>query len=67
MNNINEATFLNGKFKEVDELLLMIPIDMPIEFKRSQFLVLFALAIVIRRQNTSPIATSVRFKFGKFA
>jgi hypothetical protein len=40
MNNIIEATILNGKFKGEDVLLPripMIPTDMPFEFKRLQF------------------------------
>jgi ATP-dependent DNA helicase PIF1 len=40
MNNIIEATILNGKFKGEDVLLPRIPmisIDMPFEFKRLQF------------------------------
>jgi ATP-dependent DNA helicase PIF1 len=40
MNNIIEATILNGKFKGEDILLPripMIPTDMSFEFKRLQF------------------------------
>lgn len=44
MNNIIEATILNGKFKGEDVLLPRIPIiptDMPFEFKRLQFRTLY--------------------------
>jgi ATP-dependent DNA helicase PIF1 len=50
MNNIIEATILNGKFKGEDVLLpriLMIPTDMPFEFKRLQFPVQLAFAMTI--------------------
>jgi hypothetical protein len=40
MNNVIEATILNGKFNGEDVLLPripMIPTDMPLEFKRTKF------------------------------
>jgi ATP-dependent DNA helicase PIF1 len=46
MNNIIEATILNGKFKEKDVLL---PTDIPFEFKRLQFPVRFAFAMIINK------------------
>jgi ATP-dependent DNA helicase PIF1 len=52
MNNIIEATILNGKFKGEDVLLPRIPmisIDMPFEFKRLQFPVRLAFAITIKK------------------
>jgi ATP-dependent DNA helicase PIF1 len=52
MNNIIEATILNGKFKEEDLLLPripMIPTDMSFEFKRLQFPVQLAFAMTINK------------------
>ncbi|XP_067132189.1 uncharacterized protein [Centruroides vittatus] len=52
MNNVIEATILNGKFKRKDVLLpriLMIPTDMPFEFKRLQFPVRIAFAMTINK------------------
>jgi hypothetical protein len=52
MNNIIEATILNGKFKEEDVLLPripMIPTDMPFEFKRLQFPMRLAFAMTINK------------------
>jgi ATP-dependent DNA helicase PIF1 len=52
MNNIIEATILNGKFKGEDVLLPripMIPTDMSIEFKRLQFPVQQAFAMIINK------------------
>lgn len=52
MNNIIEATILNGKFKGEDVLLPripMIPTDMPFEFKRLQFPVRLAFAMTINK------------------
>jgi ATP-dependent DNA helicase PIF1 len=52
MNNIIEATILNGKFKEKDVLLPripMIPTDMPFDFKRLQF----PVRLVIKAQEQS--------------
>ena len=52
MNNIIEATILNGKFKGTDVLLPripMIPTDMPFEFKRLQFPVRLAFAMTINK------------------
>jgi hypothetical protein len=63
MNNIIEATILNGKFKGKDVLLPRIPMistDMSFEFKRLQFPVRLAFAMTIQ-----DIATSVWTKFGK--
>jgi ATP-dependent DNA helicase PIF1 len=67
MNNIIEATILNGKFKEEDVLLPripMIPTDMPFEFKRLQFPMRLAFAMTINKAQ-GQIATSVWTKFGK--
>jgi hypothetical protein len=50
MNNIFEATILNGKFKGEDVLLPSIPMtptDMPFKFKRLQFPVRLAVAMTI--------------------
>ncbi|GFT23505.1 ATP-dependent DNA helicase [Trichonephila clavipes] len=52
MNNVIEATILTGKFKGEDVLLpriLMIPTDMPFEFKRLQFPVRLAFAMTINK------------------
>lgn len=52
MNNIIEATILNGKFKGENVLLPRIPMistDMPLEFKRLQFLVRLAFAMTINK------------------
>jgi ATP-dependent DNA helicase PIF1 len=52
LNNIVEATILNGKFKGEDVLLprnSMIPTDMPFEFKRLQFPVRLAFAMTINK------------------
>jgi ATP-dependent DNA helicase PIF1 len=62
MNVIIETTILNVKFKGEDVLLPRIPIiltDMSFEFKRLQFPVRLAFAMIIN------IATSVWTKFGK--
>jgi ATP-dependent DNA helicase PIF1 len=57
MNNIIEATILNGKFKEEDVLLPripMIPTDMPFDFKRLQFPVRLVIAMtIIKAQEQS--------------
>lgn len=52
MNNVIEATILNGKFKGEDVLLPripMIPTDMPFEFKRLQFPIRLAFAMTINK------------------
>ena len=52
MNNVIEATILNGKFKGEDVLLPripMVPTDMPFEFKRLQFPVRLAFAMTINK------------------
>jgi ATP-dependent DNA helicase PIF1 len=52
MNNIIEATILNGKFKREDVLLpriLMIRSDLSFEFKRLQFTVRLAFAMTINK------------------
>jgi ATP-dependent DNA helicase PIF1 len=52
MNNVIEATILNGKFNGEDVLLPripMIPTDMPLEFKRLQFPVRLAFAMTINK------------------
>jgi ATP-dependent DNA helicase PIF1 len=52
MNNIIEATILNGRFKGEDVLLPripMIPADMSFELKRLQFPVRFAFAMTINK------------------
>jgi ATP-dependent DNA helicase PIF1 len=52
MNNIIEATILNGKLKGEDVLLPripMIPTDMPFEFKRLQFPVRLAFAMTTNK------------------
>jgi ATP-dependent DNA helicase PIF1 len=61
MNNIIEATILNGKFKGRDVLLPripMIPTDMPLEFKRLQFPVRLAFAMTNYHQQS----TRTRYK-----
>jgi ATP-dependent DNA helicase PIF1 len=52
MNNIIEATILNGKFKGENVLLPcipMIPTEMSLEFKRLQFPVRLAFAMTINK------------------
>ncbi|XP_018496512.1 ATP-dependent DNA helicase PIF6-like [Galendromus occidentalis] len=52
MNNVIEATILNGKFEGEDVLLpviQMIPTDIPFEFKRLQFPVRPAFAMTINK------------------
>jgi ATP-dependent DNA helicase PIF1 len=52
MNNIIEATILNGKFKGEDILLPRIPMiqtDMSFEFKRLQFPVRLTFAMTINK------------------
>ena len=52
MNNIIEATILNGKFKGENVLLPRIPMfptDMPFQFKRLQFPVRLAFAMTINK------------------
>ncbi|UYV77959.1 hypothetical protein LAZ67_15003037 [Cordylochernes scorpioides] len=52
MNNIIEATILNGKFKGQDVLLPRIPLfppDLPFEFKRLQFPVRTAFSMTINK------------------
>jgi ATP-dependent DNA helicase PIF1 len=52
MNNIIEATILNGKFKGEDVLLPripMIPTDISFKFKRLQFPVRLASAMAIKK------------------
>jgi ATP-dependent DNA helicase PIF1 len=62
MNNIIEATILNGKFKGEDVLLPripMIPTDMPFKFKRLQFPVRLAFAMTNYHQQS----TRASYKF----
>jgi ATP-dependent DNA helicase PIF1 len=52
MNDIIEATILNGKFKEEYVLLTRIPsipTDMPFEFKRLHYPVRLAFAMTINK------------------
>jgi ATP-dependent DNA helicase PIF1 len=52
MNNIIEATILNGKYIGEDVLFSRIPIiptDMPFEFKRLQFPMRLTFAMTINR------------------
>jgi ATP-dependent DNA helicase PIF1 len=52
MNNIIEATILNGKFKGEDVLsprIPVIPSDMSFEFKRLQFPVRLAFAMTFQK------------------
>jgi ATP-dependent DNA helicase PIF1 len=52
MNNIIEATILNGKFKREDVLsprIPMIPTDMSFEFKRLHFPVRLAFAMTFQK------------------
>jgi ATP-dependent DNA helicase PIF1 len=52
MNNIIEASILNGKFKGEDVLLPripMIPTDMSFEFKRLHFPLRLAFAMTINK------------------
>jgi len=52
MNNIIETTILNGNFKEEAVLLpiiLRIPINLSLEFKRLQFSMRFAFAMTINK------------------
>lgn len=52
MNNVVEATILNGKFKGEDVLIPripMIPTDLPFEFKRLQFPIRLAFAMTINK------------------
>ena len=49
MNNVIEATILNGKFKGEHVLLPRIPTDTPFEFKRLQFPIRLAFAMTINK------------------
>jgi hypothetical protein len=54
MNNVIEATILKGKYKGEDILIpriLMIPNDMPFNFKRLQFPVRHAFAMSINKSQ----------------
>jgi len=67
MNNIIEASILNGNFKEEYVLLpiiSMIPTDLHFDFKRKQFSVLLTFAITSNKIS-STIVTSLGTKFGK--
>jgi ATP-dependent DNA helicase PIF1 len=62
MNNISEATILNGKFKEEAVLLPripMIPTYMPFEFKRLQFPVRLAFAMPINKAQGQSVQVCV--------
>ena len=52
MNNLIEATILNGKYKGEDVLIPRIPLipnDMPFDFKRLQFPVRLAFVMLINK------------------
>jgi ATP-dependent DNA helicase PIF1 len=54
MNNVIEATILKGKCKGEEVLIpriLLIPNDMPFDFKRLQFLVRLAFAMSINKSQ----------------
>ena len=54
MTNIKEETILTGPFKGEDVLnqrILMIPTDMSFQFKRLQFLIRLAFAIMINKST----------------
>jgi ATP-dependent DNA helicase PIF1 len=58
MNNIIEATILNGKFKGEGVLLPripMIPTDMPFEFKSLQFPVRLAFPMTINKAQAQSL------------
>ncbi|GBM19497.1 hypothetical protein AVEN_259392-1 [Araneus ventricosus] len=54
LNNVIEATILIGKFKGEDMLILcipMIPTDMSFQFKRLQFTIKLAFAILLNKSH----------------
>jgi ATP-dependent DNA helicase PIF1 len=54
MKNVIEAIILNGKFRGENILLLRIPIiptDVPIQFKRLQFPIRLAFAMIINKSQ----------------
>ena len=54
MNNVIKATILNGKYKGEDVLIPQVPLipnDMPFEFKRLQFPVRLAFAMLINKSQ----------------
>jgi len=65
LNYIIETTILNGKFKGEDVLIPripMIPSDMPFKFKRLQFPINLASAIV-KKQITRSIVANMWIEF----
>lgn len=71
MNNVIEATIINGKYKGEDVLIPripMIPTDMPFNFKRLQFPVRLAFAMTINKsQGQSLEVCGINLEFPCFA
>ncbi|UYV69263.1 hypothetical protein LAZ67_6003028 [Cordylochernes scorpioides] len=66
MNNIIEATILNGKYQGGHVLLPripMIPMDTPFEFKRLQFPVRLAFAMTIKKAQGQSGTIEIRLKY----
>jgi hypothetical protein len=69
MNNIIEATILNGKFKGENVLLPRIPTiptDVPVKFKRLQFSVRLAFAMTINKAQDSELKTYNEIQIGQY-
>ncbi|KAF7273885.1 hypothetical protein GWI33_013427 [Rhynchophorus ferrugineus] len=63
MNNVIEATIIKGKYKGEDVLIPgipMIPMDLPLDFKRLHFLVCLTFAMTINKSQSQ----SLRNKLG---
>eukprot|EP00102_Acyrthosiphon_pisum_P013585 XP_008183218.1 PREDICTED: ATP-dependent DNA helicase PIF1-like [Acyrthosiphon pisum] len=71
MNNVIEATIIKGKYKEEDVLIpriLMIPTDLPFDFKRLQFPIRLAFAMTINKsQGQSLEVCGINLEFPCFA
>jgi ATP-dependent DNA helicase PIF1 len=59
MKNVIEAIILNGKFREniLLPLIPIIPTDVPIQFKRHQFLIRLAFVMTINKSQGQMMPT----------